>query len=176
MSWTLRHVLTTSYFTFNGQFYGQTDGVTMGSTLSPIIANFYMEDYEKALLESAPLKLRCWFHYLCYPDKLKDFLHHLNSIHQSIQFTTETEGEGHLPFLDLEFTEDLMALWDTKCTASPHTPISTSTPRPIITHPINERHCLLWCIGPRALFDEDSRQAELVILRNAFTQNGYNDQ
>jgi hypothetical protein len=22
-----RHVLTTSYFTFNGQFYGQTDGV-----------------------------------------------------------------------------------------------------------------------------------------------------
>jgi hypothetical protein len=22
-----RHILTTSYFTFNGQFYGQTDGV-----------------------------------------------------------------------------------------------------------------------------------------------------
>jgi hypothetical protein len=26
-----RHVLTHSYFTFNGQFYGQTDGVVMGS-------------------------------------------------------------------------------------------------------------------------------------------------
>jgi hypothetical protein len=39
-----RHVLTTSYFTFNGQFYGQTDGVAMGSPLSPVIANFYMED------------------------------------------------------------------------------------------------------------------------------------
>jgi hypothetical protein len=45
-----RHVLTTSYFTFNEQFYGQTDGVAMSSPLSPVIANFYMEDYEKAAL------------------------------------------------------------------------------------------------------------------------------
>jgi hypothetical protein len=45
-----RRVLTTSYFTFNGQFYGQTDGVVMGSPLSPVIADFYMEDYEKAAL------------------------------------------------------------------------------------------------------------------------------
>jgi hypothetical protein len=37
-----RHILTTSYFTFNGQFYGQTDGVAMGSPLAPVIANFYM--------------------------------------------------------------------------------------------------------------------------------------
>jgi hypothetical protein len=47
-----RHVLTTSYFAFNGQFYGQADGVAMGSPLSPVIANFY----EKAALDSAPLK------------------------------------------------------------------------------------------------------------------------
>jgi hypothetical protein len=40
------HVLTTSYFTFNGQFYGQTDGVTMGSPLSLVIANFYIVDYD----------------------------------------------------------------------------------------------------------------------------------
>jgi hypothetical protein len=51
-----RHVLTTSYFTFNGQFYGQRDGVAIGSPLSPVIANFYMEDYEKAALESVPSK------------------------------------------------------------------------------------------------------------------------
>jgi hypothetical protein len=53
------HILTTSYFTFNGHFDGQTDGVTMDSSLSPVIANFYMEDYEKPALESAPLKSRC---------------------------------------------------------------------------------------------------------------------
>jgi hypothetical protein len=58
------HVLNTSYFTFNGQFYGQTDGVAIGSSPSPVIANFYMEDYKKAVLESAPLKPRCWFRYV----------------------------------------------------------------------------------------------------------------
>jgi hypothetical protein len=51
-----RHVLTTSYFTFNGQFYGQTDGVAMGSPLSLVIANFYKEDYVKVALESVPPK------------------------------------------------------------------------------------------------------------------------
>jgi hypothetical protein len=78
----------------------------MGSLLSPIIAYFYMEDTEKAELESAPLKPRCWFRYVDDtfviwphgPDKLKDFLHHLNSIDQSILFITETESKGHLPF------------------------------------------------------------------------------
>jgi hypothetical protein len=44
-----RHVLTTPYFTFNGQFYGQTGGVAMSSLLSPVIAN-----YKKAALEQAP--------------------------------------------------------------------------------------------------------------------------
>jgi hypothetical protein len=32
------HVLTSSFFSFNGQFYEQTDGVAMGSPLSPVIA------------------------------------------------------------------------------------------------------------------------------------------
>jgi hypothetical protein len=47
-------------------------------------SDFYMENYKKAALESAPLKSHCWFHYidnnfiiwLHGPDKLKDFLHH----------------------------------------------------------------------------------------------------
>jgi hypothetical protein len=56
-----RHALTISYFEFDGQFYGQTSGVAMGSPLSPVIENFYMEDYEKAELESNPLKPRRWF-------------------------------------------------------------------------------------------------------------------
>jgi hypothetical protein len=59
-----RYVLTTSHFTFNGQFYGQTDGVAMGSRLAPVIGNIYMKDYEKAALESAPLKPHCWFRYV----------------------------------------------------------------------------------------------------------------
>jgi hypothetical protein len=40
-----------------------------------------------------------WLH---HHQKLRDFLHNLSSIHQSIQFTIETESEGHLPFLDID--------------------------------------------------------------------------
>jgi hypothetical protein len=47
-------VLTTSFFSFNGQFYEQIDGVAMGSPLSPVIANFYMEDFEERALNLAP--------------------------------------------------------------------------------------------------------------------------
>jgi hypothetical protein len=58
------HVLITSYFTFNRQFSGHIDGVAMGSPLSRVLTHFYLEDYEKAALESAPLKHRCWFRYV----------------------------------------------------------------------------------------------------------------
>jgi hypothetical protein len=41
-----------------GQFYEQIDGVAMGLPLSPGIANFYVEDYEKVANASVPLKPR----------------------------------------------------------------------------------------------------------------------
>jgi retron-type reverse transcriptase len=47
-----QHVLTSTYFCMDGQFYKQTDGVAMGSPLSPIIANFYMEDFETRAMDS----------------------------------------------------------------------------------------------------------------------------
>ncbi|XP_023703193.1 uncharacterized protein LOC111862215 [Cryptotermes secundus] len=54
-----RHVLTTSYFNFAGQFYEQTDGVAMGSPLFPLIANFYMKNFEGKALDLAPHKPLC---------------------------------------------------------------------------------------------------------------------
>jgi hypothetical protein len=46
--------------------------------------------------------LLVWLRRRHFRNLAADFLHHLNSIHQSIQFTMETESEGHLPFLDLD--------------------------------------------------------------------------
>jgi hypothetical protein len=176
-----RRILTTSYFTYNEQFYGQTDDVAMGSPLSPVIANFYMEDCEKAALESAPLKPRCWFRYVDdtfviwqhRPDKLKDFLHHLNSIHQSIQFTMETESEGHLPFLDLGIYRRPDGSLRHKVYRKPtHTNLYLNAKSH--HHPFNKQAVLSTQIHKtRALCDEDSLQAELVFLKDVFKQNGY---
>jgi hypothetical protein len=56
-----KHVLTSTYFCFEGQFYEKMNGVAMGSPLSPVIDNFFMEDFKKKLLEQATHKPVCWF-------------------------------------------------------------------------------------------------------------------
>ncbi|KAJ4441105.1 hypothetical protein ANN_10955 [Periplaneta americana] len=102
-------VLTTTYFQWNYEFYEQLDGVAMGSLLSPMIANFYMEFLEESILEAATLKPSCWFRYVddtfvIWPHgerSLMDFLSQLNSFHTQVQFTMETEKDGRLPFLDV---------------------------------------------------------------------------
>ena len=52
-----KHVLTSTYICVDRQFYEQTDGVAMGSPLSPVIANFYMEDFETKAIDKATLTM-----------------------------------------------------------------------------------------------------------------------
>jgi len=56
--------LTITYFSYNNQFYEQTSGVTMGSSISPIIANTFMEYFEKEILRKTFKKPEVWFHYV----------------------------------------------------------------------------------------------------------------
>jgi hypothetical protein len=82
----------------------------MGSPLSPVIANFFIEDFEQKATEQATHKPVCWFRYVddtfvIWPhgkEKLEDFLIHLNGLHNKIQFKMEKEEAGHLPFLDTD--------------------------------------------------------------------------
>ena len=82
----------------------------MGSPVSPIVANLFMEDLEQRAIETAPseCKPRLWKRYVDdivsvinrgQADNLKD---HLNTIDStgSIKFTVEVETEGSLPFFD----------------------------------------------------------------------------
>jgi hypothetical protein len=87
-----------------GQFYGQTNGVVMGSPLSPVIANFFMENFEKIATEQATHKPICWFRYVYHTfviwphgqAKPTEFLQRFSGLHNNIQFTMEKE-EDHLP-------------------------------------------------------------------------------
>jgi hypothetical protein len=60
----LKLVLTSTYFRVNGQYFEQTDGVAMGSPLSPVIANFFMEEFKKRAFNQATLKPTCWYRYV----------------------------------------------------------------------------------------------------------------
>ena len=42
--------MTTTYFMFNNESYEQTDGVAMGTSLSPIVAEIFMDEVETRIL------------------------------------------------------------------------------------------------------------------------------
>jgi hypothetical protein len=160
----------------DGQFYEQTDGVAMGSPLSPVIANFYMEDFEMKAIETATHKPACWYRcvddtFVIWPhgqEKLKDFLNHLNGINNNIQFTMQVEEEGHLPFLDIDMYKKRDSSLGHKVYRKPtHTNLylhQTSH-----HHPAN-KHSVLSSLIHRAkvLCDQESLAPELTLLTNVF--------
>ena len=50
----LEFCLNSTSFVYQGQFYQQIEGAAMGSPLSPIVANIFMEKFEEEALATAP--------------------------------------------------------------------------------------------------------------------------
>ena len=50
----LEFCLTHTYFLFQGKYYKQVQGAAMGSPISPLIANIFMEEFEVKALNSFP--------------------------------------------------------------------------------------------------------------------------
>ena len=102
----LDFVLSTTYFVYNDSFYQQLHGAAMGSPVSPVIANLYMEYFENVALNSVDRPPDIWFRYVddtCTVLHVYDidrFTQHINSIDEHIQFTIEPENDNKMPFLD----------------------------------------------------------------------------
>ena len=102
--------LGSTCFKFQGKFYEQSDGATMGSPLSPVIANIYMEHLEETTLRTAPLQPTLWLEYVddafvIWPHghkELQYFHEHINQQYLNIQFTMEEEKDGKQVFLDVQ--------------------------------------------------------------------------
>jgi hypothetical protein len=54
----------TTYFQVSYKFYQETDGMAMGSPLSPVISNIYMEKFKKVPLEQSDLRPKTWLRYI----------------------------------------------------------------------------------------------------------------
>ena len=59
ISCLLEFCLRNTYFTFHGRFYEQVEGAAMGLTISPIVANLFMENLEIKALTTSPHPLPC---------------------------------------------------------------------------------------------------------------------
>jgi len=98
-----------SHFLFNGTFYDQIDGVSMGSPLAPTLANLFLGHHEGKWLKDYT-NIGPQF-YKRYVDDIiavfnneyeaRDFLTYLNSKHKNIEFTIECENDKTLNFLDV---------------------------------------------------------------------------
>ena len=109
---TLKELLlicvTQSHFVFNGVFYDQIDGVSMGSPLGPTFANFFMDAFENEhFSDMEKLGVKVWFRYvddtfviLNSNVHLFDLKNYLCNQHDNIRFTVECESKDGLEFLD----------------------------------------------------------------------------
>ena len=106
----LRFCLETTHFIYQGKFYQQSHGCAMGSPISPIVANIFMEDFEEFAF--TPLEPELWLRYvddtfvIINQESVAPFMEHINSINDHIKFTHEVESEGSIPFLDVLVTRD----------------------------------------------------------------------
>ena len=107
----LEFCITSTYLSSQGKFYEQLESAAMGSPLSPIVANLYMERFEVEAIRSAPHPPYLWKRFVddtftILQSSQKDgFLEHLNSVDPHIQFTAEDlRCDGAMPFLDILVT------------------------------------------------------------------------
>ena len=79
----------------------------MRSPISPLVANCYLEQFEKSAISTAPhtpitvATIRGRHIHRTSRIRCEEFTEHINSIDPCIKFTTEPEKDSKLPFLDL---------------------------------------------------------------------------
>ena len=92
--------LKNTYFSFQDQFFEQVEGVALGSPISPIVANLYMEDLEQKPLSTTTHLPMFWCRFVddtfvIHKDVNKqDFLQHINSVDPAITVNSGGQQEG----------------------------------------------------------------------------------
>ena len=107
--------MSESLILFDQQFYKQHDGVTMGSPLGPTLANVFLCYHEKIWLENCPSEFKPVMYrryaddtFLLFRSKhlIEKFRNYLSRQHKNIKFTSETENENSISFLDIKITRE----------------------------------------------------------------------
>ena len=181
----LLNIATSGIFLYNGRFYRQIDGVTMGSPLGPTLANFCLAHFETELLSNGTNEHNAPALYLRYVDDTfcvfrsgiphDVFLSKLNNLHPNLKFTSEI-GPSMIPFLDT-----LITLPTTKNGMFTSKVFRKATYTSLILNfsamcPFKWKFGLIHCLLHRAyticsdwlLFHQ-----EVEFLRKVFSKNGY---
>ena len=105
----MEFIPTQNYFPFNGKFYQQIHGTSIGSNFAPNYANIFMTKIENEILRHAPgnRKPLIWKRYIddifiiwtYTKEELIQFIEYVNTIHNTIKFEALYSKE-EINFLD----------------------------------------------------------------------------
>ena len=174
---------TDCFFIFNENVYKQKDGVAMGNPLGPTLANAFLAYHEVRWLNDCPV----YFKPLLYRRYVDDtflvfrslshiplFLDYLNSKHKNITFTSETERNGKLAFLDILLTRNNGGFQTAVYRKPTFTGLTTKFSSFI---PINFKRNLVKTLVTRAFYicsDYFSLHFEFSCIKDFLYLNGFN--
>ena len=101
---------TKTAFSFDNVLYEQCDGVSMGSSQGPVLANTILTEFEnliaKPFIGTSVLKFYCIYVddtlVMIKKDKIQHVLNSFNSFDKNLRFTADTFNDGNIHFLDIK--------------------------------------------------------------------------
>ena len=180
--------LKCTYFIFQGEYYLQIHGAAMGSPVSPIVCNLYMEKFEMDAIRNARNPPRLWKRYvddtftILKKTESSAFSVYLNSMDDHIKWTTEGET-----VVDRQGSQERqLAFLDTLVVVKPDLTITTRVYRKDThtdqylnfgsNHPIEHKVSVVRTLMRRAdilVSTEEDRKTEKEHVKSRLGMNGY---
>ena len=127
---------TLTAFSFNGKMYEQVDGVSMGASLGPVLANIIMTELERVIVDELIEKgiIRFYARYvddtilLVKPSDVDMIMGMFNSFHPNLQFTIDKFENKTPHFLDLEIHPGGITIYRKDTHTGQYTNFESATP------------------------------------------------
>ena len=161
--------------------FEQSDGMAMGSPLSPVVANIFMEDFESTAIVTSDYQPRIWYRYVDDTfvvwehrrQQLDEFLEHINGLRERILFTMEVEENDKISFLDVLVERKDFSIATSVYRKPTHTDRYLNYRS---HHHPKTKTGIVSCLKRRAeniCLDENSRIDEINRLEDVFLTNGF---